>query len=109
MSEKQIRKNFYYSAIEDSDIQEWFNSLPPKSHSEYIRKAIRHFMEREEFVKLQEQDEYYKRLKLIENELQLLKRDVGLSPHIDKINELPEKKKCKILQKTKATITIVTT
>ena len=43
-----IRKGFMYNAIEDQDIHEWLNGLPARKHSEYIRKAIRHFMHTEQ-------------------------------------------------------------
>ena len=41
MSNTEVRKIFIYDKEEDHDIQEWIESLPSRSHSEFIRKAIR--------------------------------------------------------------------
>lgn len=43
-----IRKGFIYNTCEDQDIHDWLNNLPARKHSEYIRKAIRHFMHTEQ-------------------------------------------------------------
>lgn len=42
--DEHIRKGFMYNITEDKDIHQWLNGLPARKHSEYIRKAIRHFM-----------------------------------------------------------------
>lgn len=36
-----IRKNITYDTVEDKEIHEWFESLPPRTHSLYIRKALK--------------------------------------------------------------------
>ena len=46
--DEHIRKGFMYNIAEDEDIHYWLNGLPARKHSEYIRKAIRHFMHSEQ-------------------------------------------------------------
>lgn len=48
IEDEHIRKGFMYNITEDQDIHQWLNGLPARKHSEYIRKAIRHFMHSEQ-------------------------------------------------------------
>lgn len=45
---KTIRKNITYNTARDKEIHEWLESLPPKSHSENIRKAIEFYLKHNE-------------------------------------------------------------
>lgn len=45
---KTIRKNITYNTARDKEIHEWLESLPPKSHSENIRKAIDFYLKHNE-------------------------------------------------------------
>lgn len=42
------RKNFTYDSEIDGDIVKWFESLPSKRHSQYIREAIRAYIYKED-------------------------------------------------------------
>jgi len=39
-----IRKNLTYHTEHDRDIHEWLKELPPRSQSEFIRKAIKKYI-----------------------------------------------------------------
>lgn len=42
-----IRKGFSYDEVIDADIKKWFDSLPTRKHSQYIRLAIKEYINRE--------------------------------------------------------------
>lgn len=60
------RKNFTFNSELDADIDEWFESLPSKRHSYFIREAIKFYIKNEsDFF----QQEVLERLKSIENNI----------------------------------------
>lgn len=60
------RKNFTFNTELDADIDEWFESLPPKRHSYFIREAIKFYIKSEsDFF----QQEVLKRLEKIEKKI----------------------------------------
>lgn len=74
MSNTEVRKVFFYDKEEDSDIQEWIDNLPSRSHSEFIRKAIRTMIEIEKNNQPSESvNDLEKRIALLEQEMNEVK------------------------------------
>lgn len=53
-----IRKIISYDDLEDKDIKDWIDSLPPREQSKYIRLAIRTYLN---YLKDQEEDNSFLR------------------------------------------------
>ena len=70
MSEKgeTIRKNITYDTVEDKEIHEWFESLPPRTHSVYIRRVLKEHINSENSPE-PNMNEVFKRLDKIEEQL----------------------------------------
>ena len=79
MEDADVRKVFVYNKGKDSDIHSWIESLPQRSHSEFIRKAIRNYINHEQQLSsgnnLTNNNDLEKRLSLVENELKDLKEN----------------------------------
>jgi len=88
---KTIRKNITYNTARDKEIHEWLESLPPKSHSENIRKAI------EFYLKHNEKDynsNLVKQVKSLEIRVERLEKKVSSdnkTPESDKNKEKDER------------------
>src|SRR5699024_6220047 len=69
---KTIRKNITYDTVEDKEIHEWLESLPPRTHSLYIRKALKEYITSEKPTKGNKDiNQVYERLDVIEEKLRL--------------------------------------
>lgn len=75
MSNTEVRKIFIYDKEEDHDIQEWIESLPSRSHSEFIRKAIRTMiaLEKKFQPKGEDIEKLKERMALLEKEMTEIK------------------------------------
>lgn len=73
------RKGIVLHKEHDKDILEWFENLPPRSHSEYIRLALRSFMKEEKGEeKLEDnQNSYDSRFNELQKEINELKEYIG--------------------------------
>lgn len=68
-----VRKNFTYNKLTDPEIEEWFERLPNKGHSAYMRKAIKNYIRKEEENSLEEDiKEINKKLTKIEQMISAL-------------------------------------
>lgn len=68
-----IRKNITYDTVEDKEIHEWLESLPPRTHSLYIRKALKEYITNDRPIEYI--SEVNKRLDLIEEKLKIKYED----------------------------------
>lgn len=84
MSNTEVRKIFSYDKEEDHDIQEWIDSLPARSHSEFIRKAIR------TMIALEEKSPKGEDIEKLEEQIVILEKEMN------RIKNLSNNK-CKIL------------
>ncbi len=92
MSNTEVRKVFFYDKEEDSDIQEWIESLPARSQSEYIRKAIRTMiaLEKSSNAKIEEANKLEERVSHLEKELSEIKTYLINNPHGGERNDSPD-------------------
>jgi len=67
-----IRKNITYDTVDDKEIHEWLESLPPRTHSLYIRKALKEYITNEKPTNENKDiNQVYERLDVIEEKLRL--------------------------------------
>lgn len=79
------RKNFTFNTELDADIYEWFESLPPKRHSYFIREAIKFYIKNESDVF---QQEVLERLESIENNIKNVNDNDDVKENDEENNEL---------------------
>src|SRR5699024_4360069 len=75
MEDSDVRKVFVYNKEKDSDIHSWIESLPQRSHSDFIRKAIRNYIASEQQSSSNSSDNFNleERVSSLERELEVIK------------------------------------
>lgn len=75
MSDTRERVTIYYDRIEDKDIHEWIESLPERSKTTFIQKAIRLYIQQDNSSPLANNENLegiFKKIKELEERIEVL-------------------------------------